>query len=183
MGPTWVLSAPGGPHEGPMNLAIRDVFKQMWDRISFAVSPSFKLRQSSNSECKIQKKTFLPKHNKAEAQQNKDDGINHHLSLRNKCRTADPDRQNLRRSGKLSFFVIYKFCQNCAAVRQVSNLILKTAILTKTMRDHNKTFYRNWLFGILSWWFNLILLFYFNIETLTRQGKLMHICVSKPGYH
>ena len=25
MGPTWVLSAPGGPHVGPMNLVIRDV--------------------------------------------------------------------------------------------------------------------------------------------------------------
>ena len=25
MGPTWVLSAPGGPHVGLMNLAIRDV--------------------------------------------------------------------------------------------------------------------------------------------------------------
>ena len=25
MEPTWVLSAPGGPHIGPMNLAIRDV--------------------------------------------------------------------------------------------------------------------------------------------------------------
>ena len=25
MGPTWVLSAPAGPHVGPMNLAIRDV--------------------------------------------------------------------------------------------------------------------------------------------------------------
>ena len=25
MGPTWVLSAPGGPHVGPMNLAIREV--------------------------------------------------------------------------------------------------------------------------------------------------------------
>ena len=25
MGPTWVLSAPGGPHVGPMNLAIRDI--------------------------------------------------------------------------------------------------------------------------------------------------------------
>ena len=24
MGPTWVLSAPGGPHIGPMSLAIRD---------------------------------------------------------------------------------------------------------------------------------------------------------------
>ena len=24
MGPTWVLSAPGGPHVGPMNFAIRD---------------------------------------------------------------------------------------------------------------------------------------------------------------
>ena len=26
MGPTWVLSAPAGPHVGPMNLAIRDYF-------------------------------------------------------------------------------------------------------------------------------------------------------------
>ena len=24
MGPTWVLSAPGGPHDSPMNLAIRE---------------------------------------------------------------------------------------------------------------------------------------------------------------
>ena len=24
MGPTWALSAPDGPHVGPMNLAIRD---------------------------------------------------------------------------------------------------------------------------------------------------------------
>ena len=24
MGPTWVLSAPDGPHNGPMNIAIRD---------------------------------------------------------------------------------------------------------------------------------------------------------------
>ena len=26
MGPTWVLSAPGKPHVGPMNLAIRGVY-------------------------------------------------------------------------------------------------------------------------------------------------------------
>ena len=26
MGPTWVLSAPGGPHVGPMNFAIRDSY-------------------------------------------------------------------------------------------------------------------------------------------------------------
>ena len=25
MGPTWVLSAPAGPHIGPMNLAIRGI--------------------------------------------------------------------------------------------------------------------------------------------------------------
>ena len=29
MGPTWVLSAPGGPHVGPMNLAIRAVIPQL----------------------------------------------------------------------------------------------------------------------------------------------------------
>ena len=27
MGPTWVLSSPGGPHVGPMNLVIWDVFR------------------------------------------------------------------------------------------------------------------------------------------------------------
>ena len=32
------------------------------------------------------------------------------------------------RFGKLSFFIIYKFSQNCASVRQVSDLILKTGI-------------------------------------------------------
>ena len=47
-------------------------------------------------------------------------------SLKNKCGTKDPDRQNLGRSGKLSFFNIYKFWQNCASVWQVSDLILKT---------------------------------------------------------
>ena len=33
MGPTWVLSAPDGPHIGPMNLAIRDECPQgVWDK-------------------------------------------------------------------------------------------------------------------------------------------------------
>ena len=40
----------------------------------------------------------------------------------------DPDRQNLGQSSKLSFFIIYKFWQNCALVWQVSDLILKTHI-------------------------------------------------------
>ena len=30
MGPTWVLSAPDGPHVGPMNLAIRDTSYHRW---------------------------------------------------------------------------------------------------------------------------------------------------------
>ena len=46
-------------------------------------------------------------------------------SLQNKCRTTDPEWQNLGRSGKLSFFLKYKFWQNCASVLQVSDLILK----------------------------------------------------------
>ena len=29
MGPTWVLSAPDGPLVGPMNLAIRGLFKRL----------------------------------------------------------------------------------------------------------------------------------------------------------
>ena len=30
MGPTWVLSAPDGPHVGPMNLAIQPNMQQLW---------------------------------------------------------------------------------------------------------------------------------------------------------
>ena len=30
MGPTWVLSAPDGPHVGPMNLAIGDVIPNLF---------------------------------------------------------------------------------------------------------------------------------------------------------
>ena len=36
MGPTWVLSAPDGPHVGPMNLAIRDInhsLNQWWHNL------------------------------------------------------------------------------------------------------------------------------------------------------
>ena len=29
MGPTWVLSAPGGSHVGPMNLAIWDILSDI----------------------------------------------------------------------------------------------------------------------------------------------------------
>ena len=57
-------------------------------------------------------------------------------SLQNKCRTVDPDRLNLGRPGKLSFFVIYKFWQNCASVRQVSDLILKAARQYFFMKQH-----------------------------------------------
>ena len=49
-------------------------------------------------------------------------------SLQN-LQTADPDRQNLGLSSKLSFCIDYKFWQNCASVRQVSDLILKTELL------------------------------------------------------
>ena len=52
--------------------------------------------------------------------------VQHICSLQNKYRTADPDLQNFGRSGKLFFFTIYKFWKNCASVRQVSDLILKT---------------------------------------------------------
>ena len=31
MGPTWVLSAPAGPHVGPLNLAIRDALGQLYN--------------------------------------------------------------------------------------------------------------------------------------------------------
>ena len=56
--------------------------------------------------------------------------MHHCNNLQSKCRTVDPYRQNLGRSSKLSFFIIYKFWQNCASVRQVFDLILelKTAV-------------------------------------------------------
>ena len=38
MGPTWVLSAPDGPHVGPMNLAIRDIFKGSSAKLPHSVS-------------------------------------------------------------------------------------------------------------------------------------------------
>ena len=50
-------------------------------------------------------------------------------SLQNKCQTADPDQQNLGRSGKLSCFTIYEFWQTCGSVRQISDLILKTGVI------------------------------------------------------
>ena len=39
MGPTWVLSAPDGPHVGPMNLAIRDTCSAC--RITFSAHSHF----------------------------------------------------------------------------------------------------------------------------------------------
>ena len=47
-------------------------------------------------------------------------------TLQNKCQATDPDRHNWGWSSRLSFFTIYKFWQNCASVRQGSDLILKT---------------------------------------------------------
>ena len=39
MGPTWVLSAPGGPHVGPMNLAIRVLMQSVtkWLILSYLI--------------------------------------------------------------------------------------------------------------------------------------------------
>ena len=34
MGPTWVLSAPDGPHVGPMNLAIRVAINDMYKYVA-----------------------------------------------------------------------------------------------------------------------------------------------------
>ena len=41
MGPTWALSAPDGPHVGPMNLTIRDV-KIILDTYLLSIEVSFK---------------------------------------------------------------------------------------------------------------------------------------------
>ena len=35
MGPTWVLSAPGEPHVGPMNLVIREYVSNLYSNTHF----------------------------------------------------------------------------------------------------------------------------------------------------
>ena len=57
------------------------------------------------------------------------------INLQSNYQAVDPDRQNLGHSDKLSFLVIYKFWQNCALVWQVSDIILKTATLTKFINE------------------------------------------------
>ena len=47
MGPTWVLSAPDGPHVGPMNLAIRVVYRLIYaslglDELEWSYNPHSK---------------------------------------------------------------------------------------------------------------------------------------------
>ena len=40
MGPTWVLSAPGGPHVGPMNLAVRLLYEcEIWSWVLHLLLP------------------------------------------------------------------------------------------------------------------------------------------------
>ena len=72
-------------------------------------------------------------------------GPSHHMnqsSLQNKCRTADPDWQNLGRSGKLSFFIIYKFGKIVLRSGKFQILFLKTAkahFLSKFCTQDKKT--------------------------------------------
>ena len=49
MGPTWVLSAPDGPHVGPMNLAIRGAL--MFSLISTWINSRVKNREAGNLRC------------------------------------------------------------------------------------------------------------------------------------
>ena len=46
MGPTWVLSAPDGPHVGPMNLAIREVTISLATRVKWVTDILFVSSQS-----------------------------------------------------------------------------------------------------------------------------------------
>ena len=50
MGPTWVLSAPDGPHVGPMNLAIRGVSNSSW-RLGSCHSHTLVMWQVVHQEC------------------------------------------------------------------------------------------------------------------------------------
>ena len=47
MGPTWVLSAPDGPHIGPMNLSIRGYLKSASEQFRELISDSPALRQAN----------------------------------------------------------------------------------------------------------------------------------------
>ena len=46
MGPIWVLSAPDGPHVGPMNLAIRNAFEANVKDVAFLVKGQMHYRHS-----------------------------------------------------------------------------------------------------------------------------------------
>ena len=50
MGPTWVLSAPDGPHVGPMNLGIRGLLKSKYK----CRSPSLCLYSNVSMQCLFQ---------------------------------------------------------------------------------------------------------------------------------
>ena len=56
--------------------------------------------------------------------------VKHNLdndSLQNKCRTANPDQQNLGRSGKLSFFTIsvaYRYRKSISIIELFVSIIL-----------------------------------------------------------
>ena len=46
MGPTWVLSAPDGPHVGPMNHAIRDISSNILYVVGWLFAPNTAVRQA-----------------------------------------------------------------------------------------------------------------------------------------
>ena len=56
MGPAWVMSAPDGPHVGPMNLAIRDTPTQKFHKVIWhlatheVVTPSRLYIQLTNNQ-------------------------------------------------------------------------------------------------------------------------------------
>ena len=60
----------------------------------------------------------------------------------------DPDQQNWGQSNKLSLFTIHKFLQNCASVRQVSNLILKTVNIKMSSYQYRNSHYQD---KMVSW--------------------------------
>ena len=53
MGPTWVLSAPDGPHDGPMNLAIRVGFKgKLYETLKSETQlPNLQVLQCASGQC------------------------------------------------------------------------------------------------------------------------------------
>ena len=62
MVPTWVLSAPGGPHVGPMNLAIREELNEIRIHLIRIVPKVQHKKEITITQCELVLRVQYPKH-------------------------------------------------------------------------------------------------------------------------